>query len=1481
MPHINRIRVNNVKYNFGTQFYDDFIMRFSGKNTIYDLANGGGKSVLMLLLLQNMIPNCTLDDKQPIEKLFRTGNGSNTIHSLVEWKLSDVHIQNNYRYMLTGFCARKARDEDKSNEESASIDYFNYVIFYREYNDNDIKNLPLSVPSAKDPKVKERITYNGLKNYLRDLEKKDFSLEVRIFEKKGDYQRFISQYGIYESEWEIIRGINKTEGHVRTYFESNYKTTRKVVEDLLIEEIIEKSFKNRIMSSEKAKNHENHMVETLIDIKDKLLELSARKDDIQNYDRQMELLENFVERISGIKKLYFGQENLEKEMAAGYHSLKEILRSDEGRKEAVEQLLAELEEQVLAEQKGIDTVKVQENEKKVQLLNVELEKLKAQDESLEKENAVLQHSLLLAESMNDYLDYLYYKKERDMVRESIERISADKSELMEELKQLASEKKKRDEKLYLDIHEKLEEEEVRSRKDEDTLEELKSQQEDLVREITIAEYQIKEHENRVNEYNQKIAELKHSVNLLMVYDLNREKALCLEQIEKNQQDLEENRDRIDKNEEDAKNAEEKIQITQNLLDELEQKLEDNIDHRMSLAEQRERIEKLKAVYHENSADELKCHLEQKQKEALAECRIKEEERRKTLRYISGLKAGCPVGDTQDIQKVLEYINRFHVGKAIPGSEIMRNATPDQRRELISQAPLLPYSVVVLEQFERVAGDAGLEELELGDCVVPVISKKALDQGEYFYSDDIAYAMCRKELFYDEKVQSVELAKSENIVIEIENTISRLTDNINEYEKDREFVEEFLEKYRDAMENEEEEYNSMKLQLKEQTTILNQTRELYEKNKSDRIVLEKEMQCLRDEEEKLQERKLAIEMIIDDTETAKRSEEVLYQAQDTRKAAAKELVNVQGRIEAWKAREQANQKKIETLKKREEEVRAHWEHYRRYYKEDEKENISIYADLTDEEIEAKFRGAADAFENGNTHIADKQKLLDNYEVAMDKSLQAIDYKGVSVEDISRRYEEEGSHETTKQELLDYKKKMEHKSGEMKEIRAESARIRSERDKLEGAVTNGKEAIIQKYGSFANVDFGNRSVDDYVAEKQQVIDELNRRSGEVRQNAKAMEEERKQYEILLHDMDKVVTEEMLQKYPEERFEVRENLCERAENSLKAYENFKEDIEKRKDEFEEEKNQMLQTFRLMKAAPLADEIYANAEMPGSVMETENLMTGLRDIIHCLQLEKERISKSIMDMEMIKENFESQCIQSCINIRTELEKLPKLSRIVMDGESIPIISLHIPYVKEEEYQERMSAYINEIVEQADTIKSESERIRYVKNQLSWKHLFAVIVTDMNSIRLNLYKRERMKEQSRYLRYEEAVGSTGQSQGIYIQFLIAVINYISSINSHDTDSTSLLKVIFIDNPFGAAKDIYIWEPIFKMLKTNNVQLVVPCRGATPAITGRFDVNYVLGQKLVDGRQQTVVVDYFSNVDSDKLDYTTMTYEQGSLDFLP
>ena len=233
-----------------------------------------------------------MDDKQPIEKLFRSGNDNTAIHSLVEWKLDACDVQSGYKYMTTGFCARKGRDngdDADSNRETANIEYFNYCIFYKEFGENDIKNLPLV-------KNGERITYNGLKNYLRDLERKDYGVEVKIFDRKGDYQNFISNFGLYESQWEIVRGINKTEGHVRTYFENNYKTTRKVVEDLLIEEIIEKSYNNRIRKDSSSTDDEE-MAKTLLDIKDKLIELSKRKGEIGRYDEQVVLLEQFSTKI--------------------------------------------------------------------------------------------------------------------------------------------------------------------------------------------------------------------------------------------------------------------------------------------------------------------------------------------------------------------------------------------------------------------------------------------------------------------------------------------------------------------------------------------------------------------------------------------------------------------------------------------------------------------------------------------------------------------------------------------------------------------------------------------------------------------------------------------------------------------------------------------------------------------------------------------------------------------------------------------------------------------------------------------------------------------------------------------------------------------------------------------------------------------------------------------------------------------------------
>ena len=280
---------------------------------------------------------------------------------------------------------------------------------------------------------------------------------------------------------------------------------------------------------------------------------------------------------------------------------------------------------------------------------------------------------------------------------------------------------------------------------------------------------------------------------------------------------------------------------------------------------------------------------------------------------------------------------------------------------------------------------------------------------------------------------------------------------------------------------------------------------------------------------------------------------------------------------------------------------------------------------------------------------------------------------------------------------------------------------------------------------------------------------------------------------------------------------DLEERIAQVVEKNDKFLKEMYDKREQFEKEKQMLIDLLVQRNSHALADEMRSNIILPEGIDEADRLINALKEIVDCIMLEKERVLKSIEDMEKIKDNFENQCIQTCINIKNELDRLPKLSKINMDGETISIISLTIPYIKEEQYKLSMEKYIDDTVSVADSMRNETERLKYIRNQLSFKRLFSAIVKDMNGIKLSLYKRERIKEQSRYLKYEEAVGSTGQSQGIYIQFLIAIINYISSINSKGSEGALLKKAIFIDNPFGAAKDIYIWEPIFKLLKTNCV----------------------------------------------------------------
>jgi hypothetical protein len=521
--------------------------------------------------------------------------------------------------------------------------------------------------------------------------------------------------------------------------------------------------------------------------------------------------------------------------------------------------------------------------------------------------------------------------------------------------------------------------------------------------------------------------------------------------------------------------------------------------------------------------------------------------------------------------------------------------------------------------------------------------------------------------------------------------------------------------------------------------------------------------------------------------------------------------------------------------------------------------------------------------------------------MDKCVKAIEYRGSSFDEIKAKVESGEIENLGQSRMYEIKDEINVALASTSAKRGELDSLNAMMNRLEGSIEHGIGKLKENYGEYEKITCANP--EEYIRQHKNQADSIAENIKSVKGELAKIDKEQKDIYVWDKDLERIITnagmtlpsEEEVQKLVKNEnsnvttSEIESDIAEKAvdyknidissyEGVAKDYDRLLKQILRKKDEFEKRKVTLSNLLEGYGAGQLADEIRDTLEMPSTGAETLSMADRLNETTGLIALEKERVSKGIADMERIKDNFENRCIQTCCNIKTDLDRLPRLSTIRMGEETISIVGLSIPYVAEDSYKERMSAYIDETVDMAESFPTQEERLRYIRNRLTWKRMFSVIVTDMNSIRVNLYKRERIKDQSRYLRYEEAVGSTGQSQGIYIQFLIAIINYISSINAAG-NAGIIGKTIFIDNPFGAAKDIYIWEPIFELLKTNHVQLIVPARGATPAITGRFDVNYVLGQKMTDGRQTTVVVDYYSKTNVSKMEYTRMDYEQTSLFF--
>lgn len=227
MPQINKIRIVNFSYNDGNRFIPDELYDLSSDkgealNSLFNLNNGGGKTVLVQLMLQPVHPRAMAGGRHIEDYFGRQGDHS---FVLVEWNLDGSDDK-----LLTGIAmAGSANENSSENLRGNSIRYYTFkTVYENSYSAYGIASLELS-RNENGKYVPAPFAY------VREKAKNSRGvLEVYSSDDNKKWTKALSEYGIYRSEWEtVIEALNKDEGGLNQYFDEA-KTSDKLISKFFI-----------------------------------------------------------------------------------------------------------------------------------------------------------------------------------------------------------------------------------------------------------------------------------------------------------------------------------------------------------------------------------------------------------------------------------------------------------------------------------------------------------------------------------------------------------------------------------------------------------------------------------------------------------------------------------------------------------------------------------------------------------------------------------------------------------------------------------------------------------------------------------------------------------------------------------------------------------------------------------------------------------------------------------------------------------------------------------------------------------------------------------------------------------------------------------------------------------------------------------------------------------------------------------------------
>lgn len=418
MSRINSFRIINLNYNNNTMKIDDEIFDLGGQSTLMSLRNGGGKSVMVQMMIAPFVNKRYRNMKDREFNSYFTTNSPTYI--LTEWILDDEKTN----VLIGMMIKRKSISNDEDDEEE--IDIINFIHEYEGESKYSIRNIPIVEPTDKGKNIKSFLNSKNLFEKLKKDNEINFNYyNMNISTQSKNYFENIKQYKINHKEWEsIIKEINKKESGLSELFNDS-KTVTGLVEKWFIKAVEDKLNENK----NKIKNFQEMIKKYIYQYKENKYKLN-QKDAIEKFE-------------------FMTKEILDK--ANEFKDSKEHTKEIENK---IANLIKYLQELMLKENENIENIDSQIEDINYYIKELEYEKLsleiyKSEDrynEVLLEEKKIqvkikeLENELALEKRERNILDCAYKYENYQRASKEVLRISNEIEVLKEQDKELAPER---------------------------------------------------------------------------------------------------------------------------------------------------------------------------------------------------------------------------------------------------------------------------------------------------------------------------------------------------------------------------------------------------------------------------------------------------------------------------------------------------------------------------------------------------------------------------------------------------------------------------------------------------------------------------------------------------------------------------------------------------------------------------------------------------------------------------------------------------------------------------------------------------------------------------------------------------------------------------------------------------------------------------------------------------------------------------------